>query len=323
MAETKRLGRAECPVGPLGAYNGGMAEDIDIPGIVTDEHLARALRGEDALVFDGAMGTQLMARGFAREAAPFELLSLTHPAAVTAIHAAYVAAGADVATTNTFGANRRALEGRASVADVYRAAVSCAREAGARYVAGDIGPLGALFDPAGPLAYEEAYDLFAEQVDAVRAAGCDLVLIETMLDLGETQAALRAARERCDLPVLVTMTLAADGRTYLGTPPEMAAVALASLGAHAVGFNCSFGPDLMADAVRATARRVACPLLVQPNAGLPREGADGLVYELGPDAFARAMEPLMAAGATMVGGCCGTGPAHIERLSALAAGKTS
>lgn len=300
MAETKRLGRAECPVGPLGAYNGGMAEDIDIPGIVTDEHLARALRGEDALVFDGAMGTQLMARGFARDDAPFELLSLTHPAAVTAIHAAYVAAGADVATTNTFGANRRALEGRASVADVYRAAVSCAREAGARYVAGDIGPLGALFDPAGPLAYEEAYDLFAEQVDA-----------------------LRAARERCDLPVLVTMTLAADGRTYLGTPPEMAAVALASLGAHAVGFNCSFGPDLMADAVRAAARRVACPLLVQPNAGLPREGADGLVYELGPDAFARAMEPLMAAGAAMVGGCCGTGPAHIERLSALAVGKTS
>lgn len=288
--------------------------------VVADEHLARALRGEDFLVFDGGMGTQLQACGLAEAGAVPEMLNFTHPDDIAAIHAAYVEAGAEVITTNTFGANAGKLEGRASVADTYRAAAACARRAGARYVAGDIGPLGTLLEPLGTCGFEEAYDLFAEQVDAVREAGCDLVLIETMADLREAKAALLAAKERCDLPVFVTMTFGEDGRTFLGTSPEVAAVTLSSMGAHAVGLNCSLGPDELLGAVRAMARHARCPLLVQPNAGLPRVEGGSTVYDVDPASFARAMARMLEIGASMVGGCCGTSPAFIERLRALVDG---
>ena len=249
-----------------------------------------------------------------------ELLNLSNPDDIAAIHADYVAAGAEVVTTNTFGASARKLEGRASVAEVYRAAATCAREAGARYVAGDIGPLGVLLEPLGTCTFDEAYDLFAEQVDAVRDAGCDLVLIETMADLREAKAALLAARERCDLPVLVTMTFGEDGRTFLGTPPEVAAATLSSMGAHAVGLNCSLGPDELLGAARTMARFARCPVLVQPNAGLPRVEDGRTVYDVDPASFARAMERMLEAGVGMVGGCCGTTPAFVERLRTLADG---
>lgn len=287
---------------------------------VADEHLAAALRGEEFLVFDGGMGTQLQALGLADAEALPELLNFSHPDAIAAVHADYVAAGAEVITTNTFGANARKLEGRASVAEVYRAAAACARTAGARYVAGDIGPLGTLLEPLGTCTFEEAYGLFAEQVDAVRAAGCDLVLIETMTDLREAKAALLAARERCDLPVLVTMTFGEDGRTFLGTPPEVAAATLSSMGAHAVGLNCSLGPDELLGSARAMARIARCPVLVQPNAGLPRVEVGRTVYDVDPASFARAMERMIEAGANMVGGCCGTSPAFIGRVRALVDG---
>lgn len=284
--------------------------------VVADEHLARALRGEDVLVFDGAMGTELLSRGLAEPGDALALLSIDDPVGVAAVHAAYAAAGAEVATTNTFVASERALRGCATVSEAYRAAVACARRGGARYVAGDIGPIGARFELGEDYAFQDAYDRYAPQVDAVRASGCDLVLIETMVDLREAAIALRAARERCDLPVLVTLTLDERGRTYLGAAPEMAAAALESLGAHAVGFNCSFGPDLLLEPVRATAKRVRCPVLVQPNAGLPRPDGDRVAYGDDPASFAEAVERLRAAGASMVGGCCGTTPAHIERLCA-------
>lgn len=288
---------------------------------VADEHLARALRGEDFLVFDGAMGTQMQARGLAEPGTVPELLNFSHPAQIAAIHAAYVAAGAEVITTNTFGANARKLEGRTTVRETYRAAVACAREAGAPYVAGDIGPSGLLLEPLGTCSFEEAYDLFAEQVDAVRDAGCDLVLIETMADLREAKAALLAARERCDLPVVVTMTFGEDGRTFLGTPPEVAAAVLSSMGAHAVGLNCSLGPEELLDSVRAMARHARCPLLVQPNAGLPRVEDGRTVYDVDPLAFASAMDRIVDAGASLVGGCCGTSPAFIQRVRALVDGR--
>ena len=196
----------------------------DLSGVrVADEHLRRALLGLDYLVIDGAMGTQMQERGLAEAGELPELLDFSHPDDITAIHAAYVEAGAEVITTNTFGANRLKLEGVASVADVYAAAVACARAAGAPYVAGDIGPTGALLEPMGTMSFQEAYDVFAEQVVAVAAAGCDVVLIETMADLREAKAALLAAQEHCDLPVLVTMTFGEDGRTFLGTSPAVAA----------------------------------------------------------------------------------------------------
>ncbi len=289
---------------------------------IKDNHLRRALAGEDFLVFDGAMGTQLQARNLAAAGEVPELLNFTHPDDIAAIHAAYVAAGAQVITTNTFGANASKLEGRARVAEVYQAAADCARAGGARYVAGDIGPCGMLLEPLGTCTFEQAYSLFAEQVDAVRDAGCDLVLIETMADLREAKAALLAAKERCDLPVVVTMTFGEDGRTFLGTPPEVAAVTLSSMGAQAVGLNCSLGPAELLDAARSMVRFARCSVLVQPNAGLPRMQDGTTVFDVTPQEFACAMDAMMDAGASLVGGCCGTSPAFIQELRGRVDGRS-
>jgi 5-methyltetrahydrofolate--homocysteine methyltransferase len=291
----------------------------DLSGLtIKDDRLRAALQGECYLVVDGAMGTQLQERGLdAAEELP-ELLNLTHPEDITAIHAAYVAAGADVITTNTFGANPLKLDGRAGVAEVFAAAAKCARVAGAAYVAGDIGPSGALLEPLGTMTFDEAYDLFAEQVDAAVAAGCDILLIETMADLREAKAALLAARERCSLPVFVTMTFGEDGRTFLGTPPEVAAEVLSSMGAQAVGLNCSLGPNELLGAARAMAARVRCPLMVQPNAGLPRMEGGQTVFDVSAQEFAQAMETMMDAGASVIGGCCGTSPKYTRLLRKVA-----
>lgn len=281
-----------------------------------DDRLASALRSEAYLVFDGAMGTQLQARNLANNGEMPELLNFSRPDDIAAIHASYVAAGADVISTNTFGANALKLEGRTSVAEVYAAAAENARKAGARYVAGDIGPTGALLEPLGTLSFDDAYDLFAEQVEAAVGAGCDLILIETMTDLREAKAALLAAREHSCLPVVITMTFGEDGRTFLGTTPQVAAEVLSSLGAHAVGLNCSLGPDELLECAQAMAVRVRCPLIVQPNAGLPRVQDGETIYDVLPEGFAASMERMMDVGASMVGGCCGTSPAHIAALRA-------
>ena len=292
---------------------------VDLSGVrVKDEHLRRALLGEDYLIVDGAMGTQLQERGLADAGELPELLNFSHPDDIAAIHAAYVAAGAEVITTNTFGANRLKLEGVASVADVYAAAAKCARAAGAPYVAGDIGPTGALLEPMGTMTFSEAYDVFAEQVDAVVAAGCDVVLIETMADLREAKAALLAAKEHCDLPIFVTMTFGEDGRTFLGTSPAVAAEVLSSMGAHAVGLNCSLGPAELLGAARDMAARVRCPLMVQPNAGLPHVEDGVTVFDVSPEDFADAMADMMDAGAGIIGGCCGTSPAYTRLLRRMA-----
>ena len=291
----------------------------DLSGLaIKDEHLKRALLGQDFLVVDGAMGTQLQERGLADAGQIPELLNFSHPDDIAAIHKAYVDAGAEVITTNTFGANRLKLEGAASVEDVYRAAAECARAAGAPYIAGDVGPTGALLEPMGTMSFEEAYDLFAEQVRAVAAAGCDVVLIETMADLREAKAALLAAQENCDLPVLATMTFGEDGRTFLGTSPEVAAEVLSSMGAHAVGLNCSLGPAELLGAAQDMARRCRCPLMVQPNAGLPRVEDGVTVFDVSPDDFAAAMEGMLDAGASIIGGCCGTSPEYTRELRRMA-----
>ena len=281
---------------------------------IKDEHLRRALLGEDFILFDGGMGTQLQARGLTDEGQLPELLNFTNPENIIDVQRGYVEAGSEVITSNTFGASSYKLDGQAEVADVYQAAVACARAAGARYVAGDIGPTGALLEPMGTMSFEEAYDIFAEQVDAVVASGCDLVLIETMADLREAKAAVLAAKERSRLPVVVSMTFGEDGRTFLGTPPEVAAEVLSSLGANVVGLNCSLGPRDLLGAAQAMARRARCPIIVQPNAGLPRVEDGKTVYDVTPEDFAEAMEPMMDAGANFIGGCCGTSPAYIKLL---------
>lgn len=269
--------------------------------------LATVLAGDEFLLFDGAMGTQLQAAGLAAGELP-ELLCLTDPEKITAVHAAYVAAGADVVTTNTFGANAAKLGGAATVEEVFSAAVSCARASGARYVAADIGPTGQLLEPLGTLAFADAYELFAQQVRAADAAGADLFIIETMADLAEAKAAVLAARECSELPVFVTMTFQEDGRTFLGTTPEVAALTLSSLGADAVGINCSLGPAEVAPLVERMLPWASCPVMVQANAGLPHVEGGVTVYDVGAEEFCAAVAELVDAGVTIVGGCCGTTP---------------
>lgn len=284
---------------------------------LADEHLERVLRGQAFLVEDGAMGTALQRRNLLVPGVVPELLSFTNPADITEIHAEYVAAGADIATTNTFGANRLKLPAGYSVASVYAAAVACARAANPRYVAADVGPLGALLAPMGELSFEEAYDLFAEQMDAIAATDADLIIIETLSDLREAKAALLAARERTNLPVFVTMTFEEDGRTFLGTPPAVAASTLSALGAHAIGTNCSLGPAEMVGTVAELVAHSRVPVAVQPNAGLPVVENGETVYRVSAQEFGQAMEGIAAAGATIMGGCCGTDPSFIAQVRAL------
>lgn len=289
---------------------------------IADAHLGRVLRGQDFLVQDGAMGTLLQERGLTAHGELPDLLNLHDPDAVVDIHAGYVRAGAEMITTNTFGANAHKLEGRATVADVYRAAAANARAAGARYVAGGLGPIGVLLEPLGTLPFEAAYQIFAEQVRAVVEAGCDIVLIETMTDLREAKAAVLAAKDFSDLPIFASMTFGEDGRTFLGTPPGVAAAVLSSLGAHVVGVNCSLGPKELEPVARELVRCARCPVVVRPNAGLPHVVEGRTVYDVEPAEFAAVMERIVEAGASVVGGCCGTNPAFTAELAALVAGRT-
>lgn len=285
---------------------------------VTDDRLAEALAGRAYLLFDGGMGTLVQAAGLHTIHEVPDLLNLTHPEAIVAIQRQYVEAGADCITTNTFSANRLKLASTdATVAEVYAAAAANARAAGAPLVAGDIGPTGALLEPLGTLTFDEAFDIFSEQACAAEAAGCDLIVVETMADLLEAKAAVLAAVESTTLPVFATMTFGEDGRTFLGTTPAIAATTLSALGASAVGLNCSLGPVELAPLVEELAPHNRALVMAQPNAGLPRIQDGETVFDVGPDEFARAMEAILDAGAMVIGGCCGTTPDHIAALRAL------
>lgn len=283
---------------------------------VKDDHLAEVLEGRAYLVFDGAMGTMLQKGGLDAGELP-ELLCLTHADDVSAIHRSYVEAGAQVITTNTFGANERKLEGRATVEEVFGAAVACARAAKPRYVAADIGPTGALLEPMGTLSFDEAYELFAQQVRAACEAGADLFIIETMADLLEAKAAVLAAKENSDLPVFATMTFDETGRTFLGTSPKVAAYTLDALGVNALGVNCSLGPDALAPIVEEMLSVATCPVMVQANAGLPQMENGETVFSVSARSYAGSVGRMIDAGASIIGGCCGTDPSYIELLAAL------
>lgn len=287
----------------------------------TDPFLRRAFAGGEFLVFDGAMGTMLQEAGLKAGELP-ELLNFTHPETVAAIHRAYVEAGADVISANTFGANAHKLGDAASVEDVFAAAIACARKSGARYVAADIGPIGALLKPLGTMDFDEAYDLFVQQARAAQAAGADLFVVETMTDLLEAKAAVLACLECTELPVVATMTFGEDGCTFLGTSPEICAMTLSALGVQAVGINCSLGPDALAPLLARMAPFARVPLMVQANAGLPRIEAGRTLYDIDVEAYAHAAGALLDAGATIVGGCCGTSPDYIARIRALVSTRT-
>ena len=281
---------------------------------VKDEYLQGVLDKRERLLFDGAMGTMIQKNGLV-STGPLELLCLDEPEAVTDIHRAYVQAGSQVVTTNTFGANAMKLDGIASVDDVYAAAVACARESGTRYVAADIGPLGELLDPYGDITYDEAYGLFAEAARAAGGAGADLVIVETMTDLTELTAAVRAALDSTDLPVFATMTFGEGGRTFMGVSPEDAVETLEELGVDALGINCSLGPESLLPFAQTMLDASEKPVIVQANAGLPAVSEGETRYSIGPAEYAAAVRRMLDAGVTIVGGCCGTDPAYIEQLS--------
>ena len=282
-----------------------------------DETMAAVLRGERFLVFDGAMGTMLQQAGLEAGELP-ELLCLTNPEEITGIHIQYVEAGSEVVTANTFGANRRKLGDAASVADVFAAAIACGKASGAKYVAADIGPTGALLEPLGTMPFDEAYELFAEQVRAADAAGADLFIIETMADLLEMKAAILAAKENSDLPIFATMTFGEDGRTFLGTSPQIAAIVLSSLGVDVLGVNCSLGPNDLRPMVSEMLKASTVPVMVQANAGLPRVDDDGnTVFDIQAPEYAEAVAGMIEDGVSVVGGCCGTTPAHMAALRTL------
>jgi 5-methyltetrahydrofolate--homocysteine methyltransferase len=295
---------------------------------VSASRLAELL-AKKIVLFEGGMGT-LLQEHVAGLATP-DVLTLDRPDVVESVHRAY-AALADVIQTNTFGANRIKLESvglAARCADLNARAVTLARAAarGARataggevLVAGDMGPTGSLVEPLGELSFWQAYEAFREQAALLAEGGVDFILIETMTDLREAKAALLAAREATDLPVIITMTFDDHFTTPTGTDPATAANVLASMGAFAVGVNCSTGPEAMVEVVGRMAQVTAVPILAKPNAGLP-ELVDGrTVFRLDPATFAGYAEKLVTAGAGALGGCCGTTPRHIEALRAAVAG---
>ena len=271
-------------------------------------------------IIDGAMGSLLQTRGLKSGEKP-ELFILENPDILLDIHNEY-AKYCDIVTTCTFGANRLKLGSSELVRKVINTAVSVAKKSNATAVALDIGSIGTMLEPIGTLKFEEAYDLFKEQVEAGEQAGADLVIIETVADLLEMKAAVLAVKENSSLPVIATMTFEADGRTFLGTDAKTAAVTLSSLGVDALGVNCSLGPDELKFVVSEMLDYSSVPVVVQPNAGLPSIENGNTVYKITSEAFANSCEYFADCGVSVFGGCCGTTPEHIKAVKQMLCNKT-
>lgn len=276
--------------------------------------------GKQILFFDGAMGTALQERGLLPGQAP-ELWNLEHPDEIRNIHQEYLEAGADIILANTFGANPfKCRENGVELSSVIGAGVSLAhqavKDAGHGMVALDVGPSGKLLAPLGDLPFESAVEAFAQIVQAGVSAGVDCILIETMNDLYEAKAALLAAKENASLPVFVTMTFDADGKLLTGGDIQTMAATLEGLGADMIGMNCGLGPKQMLRLVRELRAYTTLPLLVNPNAGLPKERDGQTCYDVGPKEFAEYMAQIVQEGVWAVGGCCGTTPEHLRQTVA-------
>jgi methionine synthase I (cobalamin-dependent)/5,10-methylenetetrahydrofolate reductase len=278
------------------------------------------------LVCDGAMGTELYARGIFLNRS-FDELNLTQPDLVAEVHQAYIRAGADVIETNTFGANRVKL-GAFGLADRVaalnsqgaRIARHAARETA--YVAGSLGPLGIRIEPWGKTGVDEAEEYFREQARALHDAGVDLFILETFRDVNEIGAAIRAVRSICDLPVVAQVTTEEDGNSLDGAAPEAFVPALERLGANLVGVNCSVGPAAMLETVERMGRVSSVPLSAQPNAGKPREVEGRNIYLSSPEYMASYARRFINQGVRLVGGCCGTTPEHIRHIKVAVRGLT-
>ncbi|MBP3667046.1 MAG: homocysteine S-methyltransferase family protein [Clostridia bacterium] len=281
----------------------------------------RTFLQDNLVILDGGMGTLLQKAGLAPGELP-ERWNRTHAEEVTAIHRAYFDAGSNVVNTNTFGANILKFS-TDELDDIIRAAVENARNAAAqsageqeKFVALDIGPTGKLLKPLGDFDFEDAVTVFAETVKLGVKYGVDLITIETMNDSYETKAALLAAKENSDLPVLVSCAFGEDGKLMTGASPAAMVALLEGMGADAIGVNCSLGPKALAPVVREYLRLASIPVLLKPNAGLPTVVDGETVYNVPPDEFAREVASLIHDGVRVAGGCCGTTPAYIAALTA-------
>ena len=275
------------------------------------------LKSDVPVIMDGAMGTELFARGLAVGENP-ELKNVTDPNLVRSVHADYAAAGAEIIYTNTFGANSEKLPDGASSDKIIRIAVENARAAAKdALIALDIGPVGRLTEPAGTLKFDEAYDIFRRQAVAGEKAGCDLVALETFSSLQELRAAVLAVKENTALPVLATMTFEENGRTFTGTPPSAFALTIGGLGSDALGVNCSRGPKALLEVLREIEAYTDLPVVAKPNAGLPDSFGR---YDLNAEEFAVQCVKLVESGVKLIGGCCGTSPAYIAALSSALKG---
>ncbi len=287
---------------------------------------------ENRVYFDGGMGSLLQERGLAPGELP-ETWNLLHPEVLVEIHRAYLEAGANIMTTNTFGANRLKYPegGQWALEELVRAAVENAAEARRQYeencrregrqcqpsfIALDLGPTGKLLKPYGDLEFEAAVALYQEVVKTGAEAGADLILIETMSDSLEVKAAVLAAKENCSLPVFATMAFDEKGKLLTGGDVESVTALLEGLRVDALGLNCGLGPEQMAPIAQRFMKVSSTPVIVNPNAGLPRSEGSRTVYDINSDQFARKMREIAEMGVFMMGGCCGTTPEHIRKLKA-------
>jgi methionine synthase / methylenetetrahydrofolate reductase(NADPH) len=274
------------------------------------------------LVCDGAMGTYLNQKGISYERC-FDELNISTPQIIGEIHREYIAAGADIIETNTFGGNRFRLSAHGlenSLRDINLSGARIAREAREVtgvdvLVAGSMGPLGKPLEPIGKIKLSEAKHAFAEQAEALLEGGVDLFMIETISGLDEMETAIEAVRSVCDLPIVAQLTFTAEGSTYLGhTPAEMVA-RLLPLKVDVLGANCSVGPQKMLDVIEQLSELGVGYISAQPNAGLPRYYGGRFIYLSSPDYFAEYAKSFVKAGALLVGGCCGTTPDHIAAVA--------
>ena len=271
------------------------------------------------LYLDGATGSYLISRGMPSGVCP-EKWILANRDILIQMQKDYIKAGSNIIYAPTFTSNRIKLQEyglQDKLKEINEQLVSISKEAasGKAFVAGDLTMTGVQLAPIGPMQFEELVTIYKEQVSCQVNAGVDLLIIETMMSLQEARAALIACKEICDLPVMVTMTFEADGRSLYGTDAKTAAVVLTSLGAAAIGANCSTGPDKMVEVIRDMASVTNIPIIAKPNAGLPSLDENGItIYDMDKDTFAKEMISLVEAGASILGGCCGTSPAYIKKL---------
>ena len=275
--------------------------------------------GKEILFLDGGMGTLLQAEGLAPGELP-ETWNIEHPEKVEAIHRRYYEVGSDVVLANTFGANVCKFHNdRYTVEEVIRAGIANAKRAGEQieketYVALDMGPTGKLLKPMGDLDFDDAYEAFAEAVRYGEKYGADLIHIETMSDTYEVKAAILAAKENSSLPVFVTMIFDERGKLLTGGDVPSVVAMLEGLRVDALGLNCGLGPKQMLPILEDLRRYTSLPVIVKPNAGLPKQKNGETYYDVEPDEFARIMQEVVKGGACVIGGCCGTTPEHIKKL---------